>query len=314
MRSKSLISVLMPVYNVQEYIEMAVVSLLQQTFSKIELVIVDDCSTDSTWSILQRLAKEDSRIVLLRNVVNSKIVFSLNRALAAAKGDYIARMDGDDIAHIERIERQYNYLCENPGVSLVGVSTISIDEDGDEFARQELISDPLLIEKCLNLTSLVSHNWLCRREVYDVLGGYRELAPVEDYDFLLRAYAAGYRFTNLPFFGMKIRYRSGNTATTAGLEQIKAFNYVTRLYKERRQNGYDSYSKDAFSRFVQSSEWRRKLHLRSAEWLRYAFDARSKRNWFECIFFGFGSIIISHYQLYVIARRQLMHIYKRIYT
>lgn len=311
---RELVSVLMPVYNVEKFVYAAVKSILDQTYREIELIIVDDCSADSTWSVLQELAKNDSRLVLLQNDVNSKIVFSLNSALAIAKGSYIARMDGDDIAHIERIERQYNYLCEHSGVSLVGVSTISIDENGNEFARQELISDPILIEKCLNLTSLVSHNWLCRREVYDVLGGYRELAPVEDYDFLLRAYAAGYRFTNLPFFGMKIRYRSGNTATTAGLEQIKAFNYVTRLYKERRQNGYDSYSKDAFSRFVQSSEWRRRLHLRSAEWLRYAFDARSKRNWFKCIFFGVGSVVISRYQLYVIARRQLMHIYKRIYT
>jgi glycosyltransferase involved in cell wall biosynthesis len=246
--------------------------------------------------------------------VNSKIVFSLNRALAVAKGAYIARMDGDDIAHVERIGRQYNYLCENPHIALVGVSTISIDECGNEFARQDFISDPILIEKCLNLTSLVSHNWLCRREVYDVLSGYRELAPVEDYDFLLRAYAAGYHFTNLPFFGMKIRYRSGNTATTVGLEQIKAFNYVTRLYKERRQNGHDSYSKVAFCEFIQSPEWRRKLHLRSAEWLRYAFDARSKGSWFKFVFFSVGSIVISNHQLYVIARRQLMHFYKRIYS
>ena len=145
--SCDLISVLMPVYNVGHYISDAVESILHQTYKEIELIIVDDCSTDLTWDILQGLAKRDSRIVLLQNSVNSKIVSSLNRALAVAKGNYIARMDGDDIAHVERIGRQYNYLCENPHIALVGVSTISIDECGNEFARQELISNPILIEK-----------------------------------------------------------------------------------------------------------------------------------------------------------------------
>lgn len=309
-----LISVLMPVYNVQDYVFDAVESILNQTYEEIELIIVDDCSTDMTWAILKNMAKKDSRIILLRNSVNSKIVFSLNRALAVAKGLYIARMDGDDIAHIERIKRQYEHLYKYPNIALVGVSTISIDQYGKEFARQDLISDPILIKKCLNLTSLVSHNWLCRREVYDILSGYRELAPVEDYDFLLRAYTAGYRFTNLPFFGMKIRYRLGNTATTFGLEQIKAFNYVTRLYKQRCKNGYDLYSKAAFCDFIKSPEWQRKLHFCSAEWLHIAFDAKSKRNWIKFTFFSFGSIFISNHQLYVIIRRQLMHLYKKIYS
>ena len=309
-----LISVLMPVYNVEKFVLDAIESILHQTYGEIELIIVDDCSTDLTWNVLKNAAEKDSRIILLQNDVNSKIAFSLNRALKVAKGKYIARMDGDDIAHVERIERQYKCLCEYSDISLVGVSTISIDEAGNEFARQEFISNPMLIEKCLNLTSLVSHNWLCRREVYDILEGYRELAPVEDYDFLLRAHAAGYRFINLPFFGMKIRYRSGNTATTAGLEQIKAFNYVTRLYKERCKNGRDSYSNINFHEFIKSPRWQRKLHLRSAEWLHYAFDARNKKHWLKFVFFGVGSILISHYQLHVILRRQLMHIYKRMYS
>lgn len=309
-----LISILMPVFNVENYIEEAIKSLLEQSYSNIEIILIDDCSTDQTYSICKRLALEDSRIQLLRNECNVRIVDTLNRAFLASKGLFIARMDGDDVAHVDRIEHQYNYLRDHPDISLVGVSTISVDEAGNEFSRQILISDQSLIKKCLTLTSLVSHNWLCRREVYDFLGGYRQLAPVEDYDFLLRMYSAGYRFTNLPFFGMKIRYRSGNTATTAGVEQIKAFNYVTRLYKERQKNGGDSYSQDAFRDFLKTSDWRRKLHLYSAEWLRRAFAARSKGHWLKYIFFGVVSIAVSRYQLYVIFRRQLMHYYINKYN
>lgn len=314
MGSDSLISILMPVFNVEKYVREAVESLLVQTYSNFELIIVDDCSTDSTYSICEKLANADSRVRVFKNESNLKIVLTLNRALRMAKGSYIARMDGDDVAVPERLENQYNYLCKNPDVALIGVSTISIDEDGNEFARHKFISDQFMIQKCLNLTTLVSHNWLCRREVYDFLGGYRELAPVEDYDFLLRMHSAGYRFSNLPFYGMKIRYRSGNTATTAGLEQVKAFKYVTRLYKERCKNGHDSYSKIAFYDFVKSSERKRELHLRSAEWMRRAFDARKKGELLRYFLYGILSIFLSHHQLHVVARRQLMHFYEKFYN
>jgi glycosyltransferase involved in cell wall biosynthesis len=312
--SEKLISVLIPAYNVEKFIEASIESILRQTYRELEVIVVDDCSTDRTWDLLRKIAELDPRIILLRNSKNSKIVTTLNKALAAAKGRYIARMDGDDIAHPERIERQYRYLSENRDIALVGVNTVSIDEDGREFARQELLSDQRLIRRCLNLTSLVSHNWLCRREVYEKLGGYRELAPVEDYDFLLRMYAEGYRFTNLPFYGMKIRYRHGNTATTAGLEQIRAFNYVSRLYRQRRRTGHDDYCQDAFRTFVQAPEWQRKLHLLSAGELRRAFDARSGGRTFGSLFHGLMSIFISPYQLQTILRRRLMRFYKRIYS
>ena len=311
---QDLISVIIPVFNVEKFVSESIESILNQTYRHLEIIIVDDCSTDKTWEILQTWAQKDDRIVLIRNNVNSKIVTSLNNALAASKGEYIARMDGDDVAHPERIERQYRYLCERREISLVGVSTISIDENGSEFARQKFISDQRLIAKCLNLTSLVSHNWLCRREVYDALGGYRELAPVEDYDFLLRMYAAGYRFTNLSFYGMQIRYRRGNTATTAGIEQIKAFNYVTKLYKERCRNGVDSYSHEAFQQFIRTAAWQKKMHLLSAMKLRLAFNARGKGRRLTSAFFAALSVLISPYQIQTIVRRRLMHFYKRMYS
>jgi hypothetical protein len=221
-------------------------------------------------------------------------------------------MDADDIAHIERIERQYDFLCSRPDIALVGVSTIAIDEAGRELSRDSRISDPGTIERCMTLTPLVSHNWLCRKEVYDALGGYRALAPVEDYDFLLRLHAGGWRFTNLPFFGMKIRYRNGNTATTNGVEQMKAFNYVTRLYRERLKAGSDSYSQHTFETAVQTSSFLRYCHARAVQCLHRAFEQRKAGRQLEVAIYGILSVLWSPHLAQVFARRRLMHIYRLI--
>jgi glycosyltransferase involved in cell wall biosynthesis len=308
---RELISVLIPVHNVAPFVREAVGSITAQTYPHLEIIIVDDASTDGTWELLREMAQADRRIVLLRNAENKKIAYSLNRALSIARGRYIARMDGDDVAHLERIERQLSYLLEHPEVALAGVNTASIDADGVEFARSEFPSDQHTIARCLTLTTLVSHNWLCRREVYEDLGGYREVAPVEDYDFLLRMHCKGHRFSNLAFCGMKIRFRDGNTATAAGLEQIRAFEYVTRLYRERIRTGTDSFSPEAFRSRTRASPALRALHARSVAFLLRSFEARRRGRRVAMIWFGLASVITSPAQLRVIWRRRLMHMFSR---
>ena len=115
---KEKISVLIPTYNVDKFVEKAVRSIMLQSYDNLEIIIVDDCSADNTFSILQKLANEDSRIKLFRNKENMKIAATLNFALEQATGKYIARMDGDDIADSTRIETLYNYLQEHPKVKL----------------------------------------------------------------------------------------------------------------------------------------------------------------------------------------------------
>lgn len=115
---KPLISVLMPVYNCSKYIHSSTTSILNQTFSDIELIIIDDCSTDNTVDIIKTF--NDKRIVLIVKQKNSGITNSLNYALDIAKGKYIARMDGDDISNIDRLEKQYEFMEGHPDVVLCG--------------------------------------------------------------------------------------------------------------------------------------------------------------------------------------------------
>ncbi len=115
---KPLISVLMPVYNCSKYIYNSTISILNQTFSDFELIIIDDCSTDNTVDILKKF--NDERIVLIVKQKNTGITNSLNYALDISKGKYLARMDGDDISNIDRLEKQYKFMEGHPDVVLCG--------------------------------------------------------------------------------------------------------------------------------------------------------------------------------------------------
>lgn len=104
------ISVIMPVYNAELYLKKALESITNQTFRDIEIICVDDCSTDSSFSILQNYAEKDSRFVILKNEKNLGIVGALNRGLDIAKGEFIARMDNDDISELNRFQVQVDFL------------------------------------------------------------------------------------------------------------------------------------------------------------------------------------------------------------
>jgi len=123
------LSVVMPLYNAARYLRPALESILNQTYTDFEFIIVDDCSTDETPAILD--SYPDPRIVRLRNPQNLGIVGALNRGLDAARGQYIARMDGDDIALPERFAQQVAWLDAHPNVGLLGTLCRIFTETGE---------------------------------------------------------------------------------------------------------------------------------------------------------------------------------------
>ena len=139
------ISVLMPVYNCQPYIEESVNSILNQTFTDFEFIIIDDCSTDGTFEYLQSLT--DPRIKLIRKTENTGYTISLNMGLDIAQGKYIARMDGDDISVHTRFEKQVAFMNANPEVvvcggayEIIGSNHKIIHKSSNEDIVLELIS------------------------------------------------------------------------------------------------------------------------------------------------------------------------------
>lgn len=135
MDNTPLVSVIIPCYNAEKYVEQAVCSIMNQTYKNLEILIIDDCSTDHSFEILKKLANEDSRIKIGKNENNSKIVKTLNKLINQATGEYIARMDADDISAPERIEKQVSFLENNPEYGLCGTNAWRIDSENKIIAR-----------------------------------------------------------------------------------------------------------------------------------------------------------------------------------
>jgi len=246
-----LVSILIPVYNVERYVQQALDSIASQTYANLQVIVVDDCSTDSTAEIVERFCERDPRFVLLKNVTNLHIAKALNRALSEATGEYIARCDGDDVMEPDRIQRQLDYLHTHSDVALVGCSLVFIDESNAEISRYAFPSGTALTSHLLRYSTAVSHIWLCRREVYDQVGPYR-IPTVEDYDFLLRADLAGFKLDNIPnYFGMKIRVRTDNTVGKYGIVQRKLFNYARRVHAAERR-GLDVYAERSVQHIIEN--------------------------------------------------------------
>lgn len=239
-----LISVLLPVYNVASFVEEALLSICNQSYKNLEIIVIDDCSTDNTFEIVKNLATTDSRIKLYRNQENIKLVATLNKGLNYVTGEYIVRMDGDDISMPDRIERMFSYLNNHPTCSLVSTQVITIDENGSELGFSNLPTNETLIKQVCPYISPILHIWMCKTSLYKELHGYRDILGAEDYDFILRAISAGYNIANLSEYLYKVRIRQGNTVSTIGVKQEISHAYCVKLYKERtkKNTNSDSYN------------------------------------------------------------------------
>lgn len=293
-----LVSVIMPTYNVEQFVAEAIESILNQSYSNIEFVIVDDCSTDNTYKICEEYAQKDSRIKLLRNEKNSKIEFSLNRALENCTGKYVIRMDGDDISDKFRIEIMKNYLDSHEDIKLVGTSAITININNEEIGRTIFLSDFSMIKKTCLLKTPVVHIWMTYKYVYDELNGYRKLFATEDYDFILRLITSGYKCSNISdYFGYKIRVnRVGNSSNTYGVKKLKSRWYTANLYKERIKGKFDSYSEEKCSKYIKTFKITEKLYALSNIFLYRAITLKAHKNILGMIFFSFCALI-SPYQI-----------------
>ena len=129
-----IITVLMPVYNAGQFLREAIDSILIQTFTDFEFLIIDDCSTDDSVSIIKSYS--DARIRFYQNEENRGISATLNRGIQLANAAWIARMDGDDISHPERLQRQYSFIQQHPDGALYSCWTRVIDQHG-KFIKQE---------------------------------------------------------------------------------------------------------------------------------------------------------------------------------
>lgn len=189
------ISVLMGIYNCSKTLQEALDSLYSQTFQDFEIILCDDGSTDDTYSVALKNTKEKKNIVLLKNEKNLGLNATLNNCLSAAKGKYIARMDGDDISLPNRFEKELEFLENHPEYSIVSTPMMRFDEEG-VFKVDNTIAHEPQIKDFPKGSPFCHAPCMVRAEAYQSVNGYSvsdRLLRVEDYHLWIKMYAKGYK-------------------------------------------------------------------------------------------------------------------------
>lgn len=220
-RKNKKITILMPVYNGEQHLKQAIESVLGQTFVDFELLIIDDGSNDGSGKIIN--SYEDERIRLVKNKKNKGIIFSLNKGLALARGEYIARMDADDISLPERLSKQYRFMENNPGVALVGCWAKIIGEDGRPLNDKRLPSKHGEIKFNLLFRNPFIHSSIFfRKNLIKAMGGYDyNYKHAEDFALYSKLIKNNLKTVNLPEFLIKFRVHGGSIGQTTSTKSIQ---------------------------------------------------------------------------------------------
>ena len=227
-KSLDLVSVLIPCYNCQATVEEAVRSIIHQTYDNLEILCVDDGSTDNTLSLLLKLAEADSRVIVLRNEGNKGLVYTLNKGVKLCHGSYIARMDSDDFSKPTRIEEELAYLKRN---NLDGCgSFIRLFDDSNKILGYKRV--PYSFET-LRFYTLFDCP-MCHPTVLikaEVLKEYRysslsDAYVIEDYDLWCRLLENGYKIGNIKSLLLDYRYNPKGESFTK--RDIQRENFIKR--------------------------------------------------------------------------------------
>lgn len=199
-QSVPLVTVLLPLYNESlVFAQKAIDSIRNQTYRNIEiLLLLDNPDNEDLKNLIKGYAVQDKRIRIHINEKNKGLPETLNVGIDLSTGKYIARMDGDDISVLTRIERQLNYLLEHPEVDLVGSNAYVINEDGQKIGEYHKLQTDFSQKAMLRTASInmIHPTWLGKSSLFKQCR-YRDFMHCEDYDFMARAYAMGAIFQNL---------------------------------------------------------------------------------------------------------------------
>ncbi|MBU3179827.1 glycosyltransferase [Clostridium psychrophilum] len=241
-----LVSVIMSVYNEKEsWLIESIDSILKQSYRSLEFIIIlDNPGNKKLDNIIENYSSKDARIRYFKNEKNIGLVKSLNKALSYVEGDFIARMDADDISLPSRIKKQLSYLQSHPDIDFMGARCINIDEEGNELYKDAILPEDMkLIKSCLVNVDFFNHpTWFFKKECTDKIKGYREITCAEDYDFLLRLITSGFELANTNEILVRYRIRKSGISKSNSLQQLLYSKQVVKMYKDRVKYGHENES------------------------------------------------------------------------
>ena len=252
----------MSVYNEKiKDIEYVINSILEQTYSNIEFIIMyDNPNNTELYNALKKMVQYDERCKLLKNEINLGPAKSLNRALDNASGKYIARMDADDYSFPDRIYKQVEYMEENRNIDLLATECSFMYEQNEiigEYKYPNVSQNKL--KKLLYIQNFLIHStWLVKKDVYTDLNGYRDFPSSQDYDFILRFLDKNYELDVLPEKLVLYRIRERSITKSNSLKQFLMSLYIKKLHVQRRFRRKDNFSnikiKDVYENITTEKE------------------------------------------------------------
>ncbi len=236
---KPRISVIMPVRDGARWLGEAIASVLAQTLTDLELIVIDDGSEDASAELVAASGRSDPRVRLIPQP-REGLVAALNRGLDAARGTLIARLDADDRAHPQRLQRQSDYLDRHPGVGLLGTWADRIDEQGSPCGALQPPAAPEELAALLPRTNPFVHSSvMLRSQVLRHVGPYRTaFEGAEDYDLWLRVSEVA-ELANLPERLLQYRLHHASATKRAAARQLFSTRLAQRAAHARRHGGGD---------------------------------------------------------------------------
>ncbi len=243
------ISVLMPAYNTEKYISEAIESILNQTFEDFEFIILDDCSTDMTWEIIQRYAKKDERIVVLRNEENLGIPVNRNKLVSMAKGIYVVWQDSDDISLPYRIEKQFNFMEKNLDVGICGGWLQFFNNENLLGIRKYDNDDKKLRSHIFKYSPVAQPVAMIRRFIINDVGMYNvDYKVAQDLDMSFKI-GIKYKFANIP--EVLLNYREHDKSITFKKLKTQELNTIKIRNKYSHISAYKMKTGDKIYNFLQ---------------------------------------------------------------
>lgn len=247
MSKTPLISVIMPAYNAEKYINIAIESIINQDYTNWELIILNDASKDKTERIVKKYLDEDSRIQYHKNEINIGYLKSCNILFTKTKGEFITFLDADDISLENRFSKQMQAFEDDPELVVCGTNYTAINDDGDFIFDSDL---PLSYNEIKNYLpdefNFHPNTFLFKRSLYTEYGGYRDFFDrigCEDYDWLCRFIDTN---KTISITEKLYLYRYTENSITRSFDdrrKLHSIELVRFLYKQRSNNGFDSLDK-----------------------------------------------------------------------
>lgn len=246
------ISVVMSVYNEEpKWLRESIESILNQTYTDFEFIIVlDNPENKALEKVIASYVNVDRRIVFLVNDRNLGLVGSLNKALSNCVGEYIARMDADDISYPERFERQLEYLQYNK-LDLIGSNVKLFKNDKEYFYTTNKLTTHKYLKKLFSAGAIgiVHPTFFAKRSLFTALGGYKMALHAEDKEFLARVLFNGFKVGNIPDVLLDCRYNDKSITKTKAIYLYHTARYVDYVYKMSVRTGVYDFDDNFYENF-----------------------------------------------------------------